>query len=138
MKSERPRGLKETTWIMAILNLFGYVIVDWDAHPVLLALSVAGVSLLILAGYVVLWFYWHGKNWARRMVLLTSLLALMNLMLWSSAYLAERIMIALEAPLALFLLYWLNTPRAKTYFVAPLRTLPLQRPVDLPDTEPLP
>ena len=104
---------------MALLNPFGFVIIDWSVHPVLLALSIAGVSLLILVSYVALWFYWQGRNWARWMVLLSSLLALLNLAFWTSATPAERIMIAVEAPLALFLLYWLNTSPVKKYFVNP-------------------
>jgi len=104
---------------MALLNPFGFVVVDWAAHPALLTISIAGVSLLILAGYVVLWFYWQGRNWARWMVLLTSLLALLNLAFWTAAMPAERILIAAEVPLALFLLYWLNTSPIRKYFVNP-------------------
>ena len=36
-------------------------------------------TIFIVAGYVVIWFYWQGRNWARVLVLLTSLLCLYNL-----------------------------------------------------------
>jgi hypothetical protein len=70
-------------------------------------------------GYLVLWFYWKGRNWARLLVLLTSLLALYNLRYWSLRGIAGRIMLGAEAALAIFLLYWLNTRRVREFFITP-------------------
>jgi hypothetical protein len=35
--------------------------------------------MLILIGYVVPWAYWQGKNWARVLVLITSVVTILNL-----------------------------------------------------------
>ena len=70
----------------------------------------------IFIGYIVIWFYWKGRNWARILVLLTSLLSLYNLHDWTRSGTMPRIMIGTEAILAVFLLYWLNTRQIRTFF----------------------
>lgn len=111
---ERPRGLNETTLIMSITNAMGWSIIDWSEPRAWLTFTV--FSLFIGIGYVVIWFYWKGHNWARVLVLLSSLLAVFNLHVWNRAGIAERIMIGTEGALAVFLLYWLNTSRTKAFF----------------------
>lgn len=101
---------------MAVLNLTGYSVVEWDADRTVVVVAVAGISFIIFIGYVVLWFYWKGNNWARWLVLLTSALAVINLSEWTRSGTMVQIMIALEAPLGIFLLYWLNTTTAREFF----------------------
>jgi hypothetical protein len=110
----RPRGLTATTILMSITNAMGWAIIDWS-KPHARATFVFN-TVMIAIGYVVLWFYWHGKNWARILVLLTCLLGLGNLLLWNHVGLMSRIMIGADAVLAIFLLYWLNTATAKAFF----------------------
>jgi hypothetical protein len=119
MSSGRPRGISETTWLMAIFNPSGFFFVDWKADRNVVTVSVVGTLFIIVAGYIVLWFYWKGRNWARWLVMATSLIALWNLEFWPSVGWVGRITIAVEALLAVFLLYWLNTRPVRTYFAAP-------------------
>src|SRR5258706_247449 len=114
MPLEQPRGIAETAWAMAGLNLLGYSLIDGTAKHLIFNLVV--VSLGTFVAYFVLWFYWKGRNWARWLVMLTSLIALSNIRLWSSYGPVPRVMIALEAVLGTFLLYWLNTRPVRTYF----------------------
>jgi hypothetical protein len=71
-----------------------------------------------MIGYFVIWLYWEGHNWARILILLTSVLCLYNLRYFSHARIAVRFMIGSEALLAVFLLFWLNTPKVKSFFHA--------------------
>ncbi|MFZ0882715.1 MAG: hypothetical protein WAN14_04910, partial [Candidatus Acidiferrales bacterium] len=104
---KRPNGLTETAILMCITNAMGWAIIDWskpNAHVVFVIFTI-----IIAIDYVAIWFYWQGRNWARILVLLTSLLCLYNLRHWNHGGIAERIMIGAEAILAIFLLYWRNT-----------------------------
>jgi hypothetical protein len=71
---------------------------------------------MITIGYIVIWFYWRGRNWVRILVLLNSFLCLYNLRYGSPPGVARHIMIAVEAALAIFLVCWLNTRAVKEYF----------------------
>src|SRR5580698_3012390 len=114
--SERPRGLIETATAMAIMNATGWAIIDWSLPVAWLMFIV--FTILIAFGSLVIWFYWKGKNWARILVLLTSLLCLYNVLLWNRVRLPERVIIGIEAALSLFLLYWLNTRKVRAFFSA--------------------
>jgi hypothetical protein len=109
---------------MAITNAMGWGIIDWSRADARLMFAI--FTSFILVGYVVLWFFWKGRNWARVLVMLTSILCLYNLHYWSRGRLVERIMIGGEAVTAVFLLYWLNTQTVRTFFAeAKSRQLPL-------------
>jgi hypothetical protein len=79
-------------------------------------------TIFILVGYFVIWFYWRGRNWARILALLTSLLCLYNLRYFLRGGIIDRVMIGSEAALAVFLLFWLNSPKVKAFFRAPRNT----------------
>ena len=77
MSPPRPKGITETAVLMSLTNALGWLIVDWSKPHAAMVFSL--FTVFILAGYVVIWFYWQGRNWARVLVLLTSLLCLYNL-----------------------------------------------------------
>jgi hypothetical protein len=112
---ERPRGVAETTWLMCFFNLSAYPFIDWDDAdlPVFMA---ASFTVLVIASYWVLWFYWRGRNWARWLVLATSLLELWNVTLLPSSTSLEAVILGAEAILGGFLLYWLNTAPVRQWF----------------------
>ena len=100
---------------MAALNLVvGFSGVNW--HSPHLDGDFAFRLLVVVARFVVLWFYWNGENWARVLVLVASVATLWNLTLWAHATTYSRIIIAIVVALGLFLLYWLSTPAIKKYF----------------------
>ena len=112
----RPTEVTLTTLVMGVLNPLGYALL-FDVRP---PRSVAKVSLiltlLIAAGYFVLWFYWQGYNWARLLIFVTCFLCFYNLRGFVSANVLVRIMLLGEAAVALFLVYWLNTSQARMFF----------------------
>ena len=111
---ERPEGLAATTILMCITNAMGWAIIDWTHRHA--GITFVLITITIAASYLVLWFYWRGKNWARILVLLNSLLCLYNLRFWNHGGVMTRVMIGAEAALAIFLLYWLNTQKVRAFF----------------------
>lgn len=76
-------------------------------------------TTFILAGYFVLLFYWKGRNWARILVILTSLLSVYNLILLRKQHVVLlKAVIICEAILGIYLIYWLNTAEAKNFFTS--------------------
>ena len=77
----QPKAVAISTWLMAMLNILGYAIL-WEpsAHKSRFALFffITVFTLTIAAGYVVLWFFWKGKNWARILVLLNCFVCFYN------------------------------------------------------------
>jgi len=112
----RPKGLTETAALMSLTNALGWFTVDWS-HPHA-ATTFWLFTVFILGGYFVIWFYWRGRNWARLLILLTSLLCLYNLRYFFRGGIVERVMVGSEAILAVFLLFWLNSRGVKSFFHA--------------------
>lgn len=111
-----PKGLTETAVLMSLTNALGWLIVDWSKPNA--SAVFAMFTVFIAVGYVVIWFYWRGHNWARILVLMTSLLCLYNLRYFLQSGIVMQVMIGTEALLALFLLFWLNGQSVKSHFRA--------------------
>lgn len=86
---------------------------------------VTGVSIVILWGYVAIWYYWRGKNWARIFVMFTSVLTLIDLLitvvlfvlhLSYSASVPYYLVIVANGVLGSYLLYLLNTKDVRIWF----------------------
>jgi hypothetical protein len=121
---ERPSAITPVTIAMCVTNLLGLFLVNWKPyphhHPGTLFTYFA---VLILVGYVVLWKFWLGRNWARWLVILTSICALWNL--WQlrkpippqfdSAVRAP--MVLAEGVIALFLLVYLNLGGVRAWYI---------------------
>jgi hypothetical protein len=110
----KPKGLKETAILMGISNVWIYLLVNYKSQHVVFVLTC--LTVLVLLTYVVLWFYWCGKNWARILVILSSLVSLLNIMKIKENNSVQAAIIVAEAVLGLYLLWWLNTSEVKRYF----------------------
>ncbi|MCW5870157.1 MAG: hypothetical protein KIS61_23070 [Candidatus Eremiobacteraeota bacterium] len=110
----KPRGLLLTTILMAICNPLGFLFLDPSAGQ--LEAQLVFAALIVAVSYLVLWFYWKGKNWARILVLITSGIALLNLWDLPSMKWYAQVVVALEAALGACLLVWLNQPQVRAYF----------------------
>ena len=71
-----PKGLTETAVFMSITSAMGWAIIDWFKPDSRILFVV--FTLFIAVGYVVIWFDWKGRNWARILILLTSFLCSYN------------------------------------------------------------
>lgn len=108
------KGLAATTWIMCVMNLAGLVMVEWDSPSAMGQAVFYGV--LITATYIVLWFYWKRKNWARVLVMLGAVISVLNLIFLKDVGLPAQIVIVLEFVFGVYMLWWLNTHAVKAYF----------------------
>ena len=107
---------------MCICNAMGWFIVDWTRKGA--AFTFVVFTILIGLGYVFVWFYWKGHNWARIAVLVTSVLAVLNLRFVGRGNTISKVMVITEALLGIFLLWWLNTRQIRSYF-ARTRSAPI-------------
>ncbi|HEY6166792.1 MAG TPA: hypothetical protein VI454_02045, partial [Verrucomicrobiae bacterium] len=110
----KPKGLRETTILMAVCNPFGYAFLEPSRGVLVLQISVA--TLVVAISYLVLWHYWKGRNWARILVLITSGVALLNLLAFSTSSSLQRGVIFAEALLGAYLFVWLNRRQVREFF----------------------
>ena len=116
MAHTAPKTVTTTAILMAAITL---VLPVFAGHHVRVFWINAFAAMVLF--FVVLWFYWRGRNWARITILVLCAFRLIGLFTWKmrvdtlyeTAAAALRVSIAL---LSLFLLYWLNTKKAVEYF----------------------
>ena len=113
-KLVKPKGLKETTVLMGIFNIAGLIF--FDPNQEYIGFEIFLFIVVIAISYLLLWYYWQGNNWARIIVIIGSLLSLGNLYGIKKYSFPQAGVLVAEAALGLFLLWWLNTEPAKTYF----------------------
>ena len=110
----KPKGLLETTIAMCVMNMAGLLFVDPRIGH--MAVQYAVFAAIIAVTYLVLWYYWQGKNWARILVLLTGCVAILNLLaLPTSSYIANALLVV-ESIFGVSMLWWLNSTSVKSYF----------------------
>lgn len=111
-----PVTIIGTALIMALFTLVAWFVPGWHepreqnlVRSILLACYSIFVFKILLA-------YWLGKNWARQVVLVTSILAFYDLGKSKSGI--ELGVILAQCVLAVFLLFYLNSREARTHFGA--------------------
>ena len=106
-----------TTVAMGILNLTAFASLKW-IHRFFVATLVADIFIVVVS-YLVLWFFWKGRNWARLCVLVASVLSVINLLSLIHPHgiviVYDSIVIA-WAIVGFFLLYWLNLADVRVWF----------------------
>lgn len=122
----RPKGLALTVVLMAVCNAMLWATIKPGR---MLGLF----TVFICVGYVVIWFYWKGRNWARIGVLLFSGFSIVYLLNWNRISLAPSIlaapahvMMASRAVLGGALLYYLNTRPVLDFFYPENKPAPLR------------
>jgi hypothetical protein len=118
----RPKGLALTAILMAFCNAMIWATINPRRPPYSLRIFLF-YTVVICIGYLFIWFYWHGRNWARIAVLLFSVLCIFNLGMWNSVSLSPlvlttpaHIVMVSRAVLSVALLYWLNTYPVLEFF----------------------
>jgi hypothetical protein len=120
----RPKGLALTAWLMVALSTLGWSVIDWSRYrtPHLhkprttFVFFITIIVTMKICGLVCIWYYYEGRNWARIAVLVTSLWTIYCLRLLGHGNAVYRSLIASEALLGFFFLYWLNTPTLRRFF----------------------
>ncbi len=111
---EKPRGLLPVVLILCVLNLADLFTLD-PADPDY-ATSRLIAYIVTPFYFIVIWFLWKGRNWARMTMLVLSFLSLFGVFLWSEYTRTEQITTVIWTIIGIFLLYWLNTKPVKEYF----------------------
>jgi hypothetical protein len=118
----RPKGLALTAILMALCNAFIWATIKPGRPPYTQRMWLF-FTFSICIGYLFIWFYWKGRNWARIAVLLVSFTSIVNLFSWNTVALSPalqttpaRIVLATRAVLGAALLYWLNTGPVVDFF----------------------
>jgi hypothetical protein len=123
----RPKGLLLTSWLMAVLSILGWTVIDLRSyrpphhtHSAFVILVTIIVTMKIGA-LICVWYFCQGGNWARVAVLLTSVWTVYNLRLLTHGNVMSRGIvyggvIAVQGFLGLFFLYWLNTSEIRRFF----------------------
>jgi hypothetical protein len=115
----RPLGITITTLLMCVTNAMGFFLINWKMPNAETLFVIFG--FFITLGYIALWFFWKGRNWARWLVLLECIQCLWNLATLESPHrtLDPRVsipMVLIEGAIAIFLLWYLNTKPIRTWF----------------------
>ena len=112
-------SLGPPTLALCAMNLAGVVyyepaegVPEWFS----LLFFMAAYGLLAGISFVILFFFWRRHNWARWLVLATSVLALLNLLLLPSLNPVAQGLVVIEALFGAWLLYWLNTKQVAAIF----------------------
>ena len=117
---QRPKAITGTAVLAAILNTVGFLNLAWHA-PHRQGLILVCSVLLVLA-YLVEWFFWTGYNWARLLVMLSSVLSLGNFYRFrfhappNLRTPTQTSLFVVEALLSVFLLWYLNTREVKRWY----------------------
>ena len=119
--SRRPPGLVPVTVVLCLLNAAGVVYLEQPNWAI-----IAAAVVILLVTYLVIWFFWQGRNWARWLVMLVSALTLVDLLFitTASASALQQALMVIEGAFGVYLLYWLNTREIRGFFssvVAPER-----------------
>ena len=113
----RPRFMLATTVAMGTLNLTAFASLKW-IHRFFVATLVVDIFAVVVS-YLMLWFFWKGRNWARIRVLVVSVLSVINLLALIHPHgiviVYDSIVIA-WAIVGLFVLYWLNLADVREWF----------------------
>ena len=116
---QRPELLRPIALLLCVLNVAGVLFYQpMDDVPAAVSVVVFSVfyGLIAVVSFVVIGFFWRGRNWARWLVLATSVLALFNVQFIPSSHFAAQLLIGVEAVVAAWLLYWLNTEDVSRFF----------------------
>jgi hypothetical protein len=127
-----PLGIKLTTLLMAAAVFLHLVAIlasplplRWDeSHGMFLFIaSVLGAAVVALAVTAIeslaLWFYWHGRNWSRWVVVagcLLSFVSIRHFTVGPPVSHGRTLIIFYRMAAAVVIMIYLCTPQARTYF----------------------
>jgi cell division protein FtsW (lipid II flippase) len=113
---DQPNGLSTIISILCISNLMAYLLI---APGILLELQVAVTTVLVIVAFVVIWFFWKGSNWARIIIMASSVLYFLNgirLLFMHNYTLVQQFVLIFWATFSIYLLFWLKKDEVVLYF----------------------
>jgi len=126
---QKPTGITVTTVLMILFLISGAVLTFHAPIPAMpnsdvssstiAAFAHIGFAVYAVIALVCIWFYYSGKEWARWVVMIVSVLELLGLISIAKTFAASHLSGAnaiAKALLAIFLLYYLNTAPIRAWF----------------------
>jgi len=110
----RPRGLTATALFAALYDAVWYARFHWSGNNTIAPIVVSTLGLAL--AYFLLWQYWLGANWARILAILSSIVAIQDVLPWNEPNVMPKPMLGIHALFGAFLIWWLNTKRVRTFF----------------------
>jgi drug/metabolite transporter (DMT)-like permease len=120
VRMNRPKGLLVTAWIMVALVVAGWLRGNYwpprtqPAH--LHTFTIVLVLVVRITAFVCIFYYAQGRNWARIVVLATSVLMILSLIQLRHENALGQVTGAFAALLGVFFLFWLNTRSVREFF----------------------
>jgi hypothetical protein len=113
----KPEKLKVVTLLLCLFNLYGVIELFFlNTGSESFRYVAAAAVIVVMLSYLVIAFFWQGKNWARLLVMAAALISIPNIYNFERFHIVSKFVIGGEFVFALFLLYWLNTKKIKDYF----------------------
>jgi hypothetical protein len=112
----KPRLLPAIVTLLCAFNLAGYLLIEPNSGAV--GAQILFITVIVLVSFVAIWRFWFGSRLSRILVIITSALAILNLLFLPSMNTIQRSIVIGEALLAAFLFYWLFTPGVRQYFAS--------------------
>ncbi len=113
----RPAGLNLLTLILCLFNCYGILgLFFLNVESSIFEIYAIVAVIFVIISFIVLWFFRKGKNWARLLVMIASLLCFINIYNYMLYPVFTKIVTAAQMILGGYLLYWLNTENVKEYF----------------------
>jgi hypothetical protein len=112
----RPRGLTATALFAALYNAVWYIRFHWSGSGYNTVAPIVVSTLGLAFAYFCLWYYLDGSNWARILLICSSVFAIQDVLPWSEPNVMPRALLAIHALFGAFLIWWLNTKRVRTFF----------------------
>lgn len=112
---QKPKLLDGITIILIILNLGSYTIfIDKEYRT---KMDLFSVSIITLFTLYVLSKFNKGFYWSRKLVLVFSGIAIINLITAHNYNIITQVFMFTKAIISVFLIYWLKTKNIKQYFI---------------------
>ena len=119
-RMNRPHSVTLSAWLLAISNTSGLFLIGYThphASPALIQLTVLNKAI----AYGLIYALWKGKNWARVLFIIGSVLSVLYLRYWNTPLFhfsvpTSRVVLITGLAASLFLIYCLNTSEARRFF----------------------
>ncbi len=113
----KPKNLKLITILLCLFNSYGIIgLFFLNIASEYFKYVVIAAVIVVLVSFIVIGFFWKGKNWARILVIVASVLAIFNMYNFHLLHILSKFVIGGEFVFACYLLYWLNTKAVKEFF----------------------
>ena len=112
----RPPGLKTFIGIELLLVVIGVIYCDGTMTETSVAADLAAYAVLSAIWLVFLWALWNGRNWARIVVMIGSVISVLSLTTIGSDTPLQQVFTIFNAIFGAIWFWWLRMPKVVAFF----------------------